>query len=210
VSECDPKALELVGREMSVDEVLQAALRDRDYYQASGGGLTLSGGDPVFQPQFAEALLRGAKSHGLHCCVETSGYALWGVLRSLLPLVDLWLFDWKETDPRRHEQFTGKPNALILANLRQLHAEGAQILLRCPLVPQHNARQEHLDGIAALARELPSLIGVELLPYYDLWRAKLARFGLESALPESVKPPPRETVDTWKAYLRQRGVRLVG
>jgi hypothetical protein len=103
-----------------------------------------------------------------------------------------------------------KPNALILANLRQLHAEGAQILLRCPLVPQHNARQEHLDGIAALARELPSLTGVELLPYYDLWRAKLARFGLESALPESVKPPPRETVDTWKAYLRQRGVRLVG
>jgi pyruvate formate lyase activating enzyme len=210
VAACDPKALELVGREMPVEEVLQAVLRDRDYYQASGGGMTLSGGDPVFQPQFAEALLSGAKSHRLHCCVETSGYAIWGALRGLLPFVDLWLFDVKETDSRLHEQFTGKPNALILANLRQLHAEGAQILLRCPLIPQHNARQEHLDGIVALARELPGLAGVELLPYYDLWRAKLARFGLESALPASVKPPPHEAVAAWKDYLRQRGVRLVG
>ncbi len=206
---CDPKALEMVGREMTVEEVLQVVLRDRDYYEASGGGLTLSGGDPVFQPQFAEALLREARTHRLHNCVETSGYALWGALRGLLPLVDLWLYDYKETDPRLHEQYTGKPNALILANLRQLHAEGARIRLRCPLVPQHNARQEHLDGIAAIARELPRLEGVELLPYYDLWRAKLKRFGLESALPDSVKPPPRETVQGWKESLRQRGVRVI-
>ena len=209
VSECDPKALELVGREMSVDEVLQAALRDRDYYQASGGGLTLSGGDPVFQPQFAEALLRGAKSQGLHCCVETSGYALWGAIRGLLPLVDLWLYDFKETDPRLHEQYTGKPNALILANLRQLHAEGARIRLRCPLVPGHNARQEHLDGIVAITRELAQLEGVELLPYYDLWRAKLKRFGLESKLPVSVKPPDRDAMKSWNDYLRSKGVRVV-
>ncbi len=207
---CDPRALELVGREMSVDEVLQAVLRDRDYYRASGGGMTLSGGDPLFQPQFAEGLLRAAKSHGLHCCVETSGHALWGAIRGLLPFVDLWLFDFKETDSQRHEQYTGKPHGLILANLRQLHAEGAQILLRCPLIPQHNARQEHLDGIIGLARELPRLAGVELLPYYDLWRAKLPRFGLESPLPDSVRPPARETVAAWKDYLRQRGVRLVG
>jgi pyruvate formate lyase activating enzyme len=207
---CDPKALELVGRDMSVEEVLAIVLRDRDYYQASGGGLTLSGGEPVFQPQFAEALLRGAKAHRLHCCVETSGYAVWGAMRGLLPLADLWLFDFKETDPRRHEEYTGKSNTLILANLRQLHGAGARILLRCPMIPQHNARQEHLDGIAALVRQLPRLEGVELLPYYDLWRAKLKRFGLQTALPESVEPPPREAVEGWKDYLRQRGVRVAG
>jgi pyruvate formate lyase activating enzyme len=203
---CDPRALELVGREMAVDEVLQVVARDRAYYEASGGGLTLSGGEPLFQPQFAEALLRGTRAHR---CVETSGYALWGALRGLLPLVDLWLFDFKETDPRLHERFTGKSNALILANLRQLHAAGARIRLRCPLIPEHTARQEHLDGIVALARELPQLEGVELLPYYDLWRAKLARFGLQSALPDSVKPPAREAMEAWKNYLQRRGVRLV-
>jgi pyruvate formate lyase activating enzyme len=209
-SVCDPGALERVGREMTVADVLQVVLRDRDYYDASGGGLTLSGGDPLFQPAFAEALLHAAKSQRMHCCVETSGYALWGAMRGLLPLVDLWLYDFKETDSRLHEQFTGKPNALILANLRQLHAEGARIQLRCPLVPQHNARREHLDGIVALVRELPNLEGVELLPYYDLWRAKLVRFGLESALPASVKPPAHEVMEEWKAHLRRHGVRLLG
>lgn len=206
---CDAKALELVGREATVTDVLDVVLRDRAYYEASGGGLTLSGGDPLFQPQFTEALLRGAKAQRLHCCVETAGYALWGAVRGLLPLVDLWLFDFKETDPRRHEQYTGKPNTLILENLSQLHDAGARIVLRCPLIPQLNARTEHLDGIVALTRRLPRLQGVELLPYYDLWRAKLKRFGLESLLPATVKPPDHATVESWRDYLRQRGVAVV-
>ncbi|MHC4398502.1 MAG: glycyl-radical enzyme activating protein [Planctomycetota bacterium] len=205
---CDAKALEIVGREVSASHVLDVVLRDADYYEASGGGMTLSGGEPLFQPDFAEALLKEAKYRGLHCCVETSGYALWGVLRDLLPLVDLWLYDFKETDPALHEKFTGKPNTPVLDNLERLHDAGAEILLRCPMIPGHNARKEHLDGIVALARRLPKIQGVELLPYYDLWRAKLKRFGLESALPESVKPPHPKTVDSWEAYLRRRGVRL--
>lgn len=207
VPQCAPRALELVGREASVEEILAEVLRDRDYYAASGGGLTLSGGEPLFQPQFAEALLRAAGESRLHRCVETSGYALWGVFRSLLPLVDLWLFDFKETDRVRHEQYTGKSNALILENLERLHESGARIILRCPLIPEHNARPEHLDGIAALVRRLEHLQGVELLPYYDLWRAKLPRLGLESSLPASVRPPTHATVEAWRAHLRRRGVR---
>ncbi len=208
-AECDPKALEMVGREATVDEVMDVVWRDRDYYKASGGGMTLSGGDPVFQSRFAETLLRGAKARGFHRCVETSGYALWGVLRSLVPHVDLWLYDYKETDSRLHERFTGKPNTLIVENLQRLHDAGAKILLRCPMIPQHNARKEHLDGIAKLAQRLPKLEGVELLPYYDLWRAKLKRLGLKSRLPDSVKPPDRNTVKSWSDYLRNQGVRIV-
>ena len=199
----------MVGREATVDEVLAVVLRDRHYYEASHGGLTLSGGEPLFQPEFAEDLLYQAKTQGLHCCVETSGYAEWDVLERLSPLVDLWLFDYKETDPLRHVQFTSVPRAPIVDNLRRLHATGAKILLRCPMIPQHNARREHLDGIVSLARELPKLVGVELLPYYDLWRAKLKRLGMESRLPASVKPPDRETVSSWQEYLRQRGVKVV-
>jgi pyruvate formate lyase activating enzyme len=206
---CDAKALEMVGRDATVDEVLAVVLRDRDYYAATGGGMTLSGGEPLQQPDFAEALLHAAKGEGLHSCIETSGMAEWAVFERLLPLVDLWLYDFKETDPQWHAKFTGFGNSPILANLRSLHRAGAKILLRCPMIPQHNARQAHLDGIAALAQELPKLAGVELLPYYDLWRAKLKRFGLPSTLPESVKPPDRATINSWIDYLRQRGVRVV-
>ncbi len=206
---CDAKALEMVGRDATVDEVLATVLRDRDYYAASGGGMTLSGGEPLAQPDFAEALLHAAKSEGLHSCIETSGMADRAVFERLLPVVDLWLYDFKETNPQLHAKFTGFGNSPILANLRLLHRAGAKILLRCPMIPQHNARKEHLDGIAALAQELPKLAGVELLPYYDLWRAKLKRFGLPSTLPESVKPPDRATVNSWIDYLRRRGVRVV-
>jgi pyruvate formate lyase activating enzyme len=206
---CDPKALEMVGRQMCVAEVLDVVERDKVYYRTSGGGVTLSGGEPLLQPEFAAELLRAARARGLHCCVETSGYALWGAFRELVPLVDLWLFDFKETDARLHEQFVGKSNELILGNLRRLHDGGAKIVLRCPMIPGHNARREHLDGIVAVTRDLPRIEGVELLPYYDLWRAKLDRFGLATQLPESVKPPDSQTVDSWRDYLRTRGVPLV-
>jgi pyruvate formate lyase activating enzyme len=207
---CDAKALEMVGREASVEEVLAVVLRDREYFEASGGGMTLSGGEPLEQPDFAERLLGEAKVRGLHSAVETSGAANWEVFERLLAVVDLWLYDFKETDPKRHLKYTGFWNSQILANLRRLHAAGAKIRLRCPMIPGYNARPEHLDGIAALARELPKLEGVELLPYYDLWRAKLTRLGLETSLPDSLKPPDRATVESWKDHLRRRGVRLVG
>jgi pyruvate formate lyase activating enzyme len=207
---CDPKALEIVGRVVNAAEVLEVVLRDEAYYAASGGGITLSGGEPLMQPDFAKLLLMEAKARGLHAAVETSGYAMWGSIRPLVPLVDLWLFDYKETNRHLHEKFVGKPNELILSNLRRLYQSDAKILLRCPMIPGHNARREHLDGIAALAKSMPEIEGVELLPYYDLWRAKLVRFGLSSELPETVKPPRHSTMKRWQDYLRDRNVKVIG
>jgi pyruvate formate lyase activating enzyme len=206
---CDAQALEMVGREASAEEVLEVVLRDREYYDASGGGMTLSGGEPLFQPGFAEALLAEARRHKLHTAVETSGYAEWPVFQRILPLTDLFLYDCKETDPQLHAGFTGQTNELIRRNLRGLEAAGAAIVLRCPMIPEYNARKEHLDGIAALARELPRLKGVELLPYHRLGRPKINRFGLVSRMPDSVKPPEGPEIDGWIAYLKQRGVKLV-
>jgi len=207
---CDPKALEMVGREMTADEVMAVVLRDAEYYRQSGGGLTLSGGEPLYQPDFAETLLYFAHSRGLHCCVETSGQADWEVIERLHPLVDLWLYDYKETDSALHAKFTGFFNSQIVANLRRLYDSGAKILLRCPMIPGHNARRQHLNGIAALARSLPKLEGVELLPYYNMWRAKLGRLGMTSQLPETVKPPDHATVKSWEDYLRGQGVNVKG
>jgi glycyl-radical enzyme activating protein len=205
---CDAKALEMVGREATVEEVMDTVMRDREYYRASGGGMTLSGGEPLFQPEFAEALLRAAKARGLHCCVETSGFTEWKTLERIYPLVDLFLFDWKETNPQLHESFTGQTNKPIRENLAGLHRAGAKILLRCPMIPEYNARKEHLDGIAAIATEMPNLQGVELLPYHRLGMAKLRRFGLPQRMPESVKAPDRKTLDSWVDYLKSKRIRV--
>lgn len=203
---CEPKALEMVGRDVTVEDVMAVVLRDLEYYTESGGGMTLSGGDPLFQPDFSEALLKEAKKHNLHCCVETSGFADWADLERLVPCTDLFLYDWKETNPELHESFTGRPNDRIRDNLKKLHATGAKIVVRCPMIPEYNARAEHLDGIAALSRELPDLVGVELLPYHRLGRAKLLRFGVELRMPESVEPPGRATVESWLRHLGRKGI----
>ena len=126
-----------MGRVATAGEVLDVVLRDEAYYDESGGGMTLSGGEPLMQPDFAAALLQEAKAQGLHCCVETSGYAMWGSIRPLLPLVDLWLYDIKETDRARHETFIGafaRPRSGLsvgwLAMLR-LAPSFTRVSLRC-------------------------------------------------------------------------------
>ncbi len=207
---CYPGALVMVGHDAEVDEILEVVLRDRDYYASSGGGITVSGGEPLMQPQFLQALLHAARNERLHCCVDTSGFARPEVFDYLRSVVDLWLFDYKETDPLRHYTFTRSELSTILKRLEQLHDTGADIILRCPMIPDHNTRQDHLDGIVALTRRLPNLQGVELLPYFDIWRDKLKRFGITDILPKSVKPPSPETVKSWNDYLRNRGVRLLG
>lgn len=123
------------------------------------------------------------------------------------PATNLFLFDWKETNPQLHESFTGAPSAPIRANLRRLHDSGARILLRCPMIPEYNARAEHLDGIAALAREMPRLLGVELLPYHRLGSSKAQRVGIASRMPAGVRPPDRAAIDGWHTHLRKMGVR---
>jgi pyruvate formate lyase activating enzyme len=203
---CDPKALEMIGRDETVESVMEVVLRDREYYAASGGGVTLSGGEPLYQPEFSAAVLEAAKREKIHTVVETSGFAEWATLQKMIGLVDLFLFDYKETDPHLHRSFTGQAQEPILENLRALHAAGARILLRCPMIPEYNARREHLDGIIRVARQLPKLVGVELLPYHRLGKGKLSRLGYPARMPESVAQPDAKTVDGWKSYLRKAGI----
>jgi pyruvate formate lyase activating enzyme len=126
-------------------------------------------------------LLRAAREQGFHRCVETAGFASWERFQPLVPLVDLFLFDCKETDAQRHADFTGQSNLIILENLRALHEAGAKVQLQCPIVPGFNDREDHLAGIASLAQSLPNLEGVRLLPYHPLGKSKLHRFGLSPA-----------------------------
>ncbi len=206
---CPAGALELVGREVAVAEVIAEVERDRPFYRQSGGGLTLSGGEPLIQAEFACALLTAARAAGLHTCVETCSHVDPAVLDRVLPLVDLFLCDFKETDSARHRTWTGVGNERILANLRRLHAGGARMRLRCPIIPGLNDRAGHFAGIAALARELPGIDGVELMPFHRLGEGKLNRFGITGMRKESAETPGPETVRGWIDALSAQGVRML-
>jgi glycyl-radical enzyme activating protein len=202
---CDSGSLEFVGRPMTVDDVMKEVSQDKTFYAASGG-MTISGGEPLAQIDFTVALLRAAQEQGIHTCVETSGFASWERFRLMLPLVDLFLFDCKETDAQRHQDFTGQSNVLILENLRSLHAAGANVQLQCPVVHGFNDREDHFQGIASLARSLPHLAGVQLLPYHPLGESKLRRFGLSPATRMPRQPLDPAQLDHWCNWLRDQGV----
>jgi len=206
---CDARALELVGRRMTVEEVMKEVRQDRPFYATSGGGLTISGGEPLAQSDFTVALLSAAREEGLHRCLETSGFARWEQFKVVLPLVDLFLFDCKETDPQRHSEYTGQSNETILKNLRALHDSGAKIQLQCPIVPGVNDREDHFAGIAKLVRSLPGLAGVRLLPCHPLGKGKAGQFGMSQTvdLANGFMSPAR--LDSWIDWLRGQGVRVL-
>jgi pyruvate formate lyase activating enzyme len=206
---CYARALELVGRQATVAEVLDEVRRDLPFYETSGGGMTVSGGEPTLQIDFAEALLRAAREEGLHRCVETCGAAPSGHVERLLPLVDLFLFDLKETDGQRHRQFTGAGLGRILENLRLLHDRGARVLLRLPLVPGLNARDDHFVAVAELVRQLPRLEGVEIMPYHRLGTSKLGRLGLDPPQPLDLQPPDATTLAAWIDRFTALGVTVL-
>lgn len=157
-------------------------LKDRIFYENSGGGMTVSGGEPLFQPEFTAALLAAAKREKLHTCLDTCGFAAWEKIAALLPDTDLFLYDLKETDPEKHEEYTGVPLAPVLENLARIDAAGGEVILRCPLIPGLNDRDGHADGIAEIANRLTHLREINLMPYHPLGESKLARLGREPGL----------------------------
>jgi glycyl-radical enzyme activating protein len=202
---CFANALEVVGREATVDEVMAIVLKDVPFYRTSGGGMTVSGGEPLAQPEFTLALLRAAKGDDIHCCVETSGFGDWQSLDSLIPYTDLFLFDIKETDPDMHSQFTGVSLEPILENLRKLYTSGADMRLRLPLVSGYNARPGHFECIGRLVEEMPGLQGVEIMPYHRLGEGKRERLG-RGGLEYNIDVPDDATIASWVAQLNRYGV----
>jgi len=191
------------GRAMSVDEVMDEVLPDIPFYASSGGGVTLTGGEPLAQPDFALALAQAAKAAGIHVALDTCGHAPWETLARFLPTVDLFLYDFKAADPARHKELTGVDNALILANLEKLAAVGAHIFLRCPLVPGVNDDAAHLAAIGDWAERLPSVEEVTLEPYHPIGLEKYRKFGKTPLLAQA-EFPSKATCDAWLAAVRAR------
>lgn len=200
---CVTGALEKVGYSTCVEDVMTEVLKDVIFYQNSGGGMTLSGGEPMAQFRFTKALLEKAKEHGLHTCMETCGYASWDHYDSIRELVDIFLFDYKLTDPVLHKQYTGVTNERILENLRKLDAAGAATILRCPIIPTINDTADHLAGIAKTANSLQNILEINIEPYHPLGSSKLQMLGKDYPL-AALTFPENETVECWMAEVRSQ------
>ncbi|MFN8091096.1 MAG: glycyl-radical enzyme activating protein [Vicinamibacteria bacterium] len=202
---CPAGARRLAGRETTVGEVMREVLRDRVFYDDSGGGVTFSGGEPLAQPAFLAALLDACRAAGIHTAVDTCGFAPRDRLMDLAPRVDLFLFDVKLVADARHRALTGVPSAPILANLRALAAAGAAVWVRVPVVPGLTDAEADLAATADLVAALPRAPRVSLLPYHRTGVAKARRLG--RALPElDVEPPPRARLEELAALFRERGL----
>lgn len=189
-------ALEIMGREMTVDEVLGEVMKDEIFYKTSNGGMTVSGGEPMIQFPFITELLRAAKEKGLTCCMETCGFVAWARFEEIMPYVDLFLYDIKETDPARHREYTGADNALILENLRKLDGAGAKTVLRCPVIPGLNDRADHFAAIAHLADSLKNVQGIDVEPYHPLGKTKCENLGRDYPLAD-LSFPDKAQIQAW-------------
>ncbi len=201
--ECYAQSLEIIGKTMSVDEVLTEVLKDKPFYDTSGGGMTISGGEPMAQYAFTHALLEKGKAAGVHNCLDTSGMAPLARFRELIPLVDLFLWDYKETDAARHLEYTQVERQPIMDNLLALDRDGAQTILRCPIVPGLNDHDDHFEGIARTAESLTHCQAVHIEPYHPLGKSKSQRTGKEFSLKETTFPPD-EAIDAWIKSIQQR------
>jgi pyruvate formate lyase activating enzyme len=208
IAYCPENALKIYGRETTTEAVLEEVLKDTSFYKNSGGGMTLSGGEPMQQFDFSLALLGGAKANDIHTCMETSGYASTENFRRIMPLVDLFLYDYKLTDPVEHERYTGVDNKVIIQNLHFLHDAGKDIVVRCILIPGINDNEQHFNAIANLEQRLPNLRGIELMPYHEFGKNKYETTGKKPFEP-GISTVEDDQVDLWLDTLKSMGCEKV-
>lgn len=173
---------EVVGRKVTVAEIMQEIEKDRVFYDQSGGGVTLSGGEPLMQPEFAEALLVACRSVGITTVLDTSGYAPSSLFADVSDLADRVFFDLKLMDDRKHTEYTGVSNALILDNLLGLSERGHPVTIRVPLIPGITDTDDNLDSMIEFLTSLDGIRRVSLLPYNRLADDKRERFGMSNRL----------------------------
>jgi len=205
VDVCPTGALKKAGEYMSVGEVMKEIEKDEIFYQKSNGGVTISGGEPLFQEAFVASLLKACKDLGLHTALDTSGYASWDTFEKALKHVDLVLYDIKHMDPKLHEEATGQNNELILSNLRKIPPD-KRVWLRIPLVPGFNDTEDNLKKVGELGRE----IGVEkvsILPFHKLGEGKYKQLDREYPIGET-ETPIKEQVRQIQKFLEGFGLQV--
>jgi pyruvate formate lyase activating enzyme len=196
---CYAEALELLGKKMTIDQLMEIVEKDKELLISSGGGVTLSGGEPMMHSGFAVELLRRLKETGYHTALDTSGYTTWEKLKQALEYSDLVLYDLKHMDSLKHKQHTGVSNDLILENLRKTSKNGNSIWIRVPLIPRINDDEENLRELADYVKGL-EVERTYILPYHTLGVAKYAALDREYEL--KIEPHSFEKLKEIKELVR--------
>ncbi len=208
VKVCHSDALVMAGRQVSVEDVMARVREDAPFYGASGGGVTLSGGEPLLQNEFAAAVLSRCKSEGFHTAVDTCGQVPWRFFEKALSNVDLVLYDVKQISSEIHKKYTGVANELIIENLRRVCDWGVEVEIRMPIIPTINDSREHIEGAARLLASLDNISAVRLLAYHSLAGSKYHSLGMENGLPV-VDSPDAERMGQIAGWMSGYGLSVV-
>jgi len=203
VDSCLYHSLNRCGRYVTVQEVLDEVIQDAVFYMNSGGGVTVSGGEPLSQSKFVNKLLFECKKNGLHTALETSGYGNWREIEKVLRFVDLVLFDIKHLDPEKHQKMTGLSNDLILENLRKV-AKSNHIWIRIPIISGFNDSKSLIKKIAMLGKEIGAE-RISLLPYHEGGKTKCEQIGIPYKFPDG-KAPDEQDLNQLKKIIEDIGL----
>jgi pyruvate formate lyase activating enzyme len=203
---CYPKALSVSGTDYTVEEIVNRVTRDKPFYEQSGGGVTISGGEPLSQPDFVLELLMRLKERELHTALDTTGHVQFDILERVLPYVDLFLYDLKHMDGSQHKAATGVPNDLILENARKLAAADANLQIRVPVIPRFNDSDENFRETALFCKSLGKAVTVvQLLPYHNLGVVKYQRIDDRMAALEA-EPPTEDRMRSIRQLFEEHGL----
>ena len=208
IEECTPDALKIYGWETDAQTIIEEVKKDKPYFENSGGGLTLSGGDAIFQPEFAMEILKLAKLNGIHTCLETSGYCKPTIMNDLSRLTDLFLFDFKHYKDTEHIKNTGVSNKQVLASLDTLCRQGKPVILRCPIIPGVNNNLQHFKAIADLGNKYEAITAVEVMAFHDWGFHKYEQTGLKRPNIDSATISD-ETAQSWVKAIREMGCKKI-
>ena len=208
VESCPVNALSIYGKSMSINEIISEVKKDKKFFENTGGGITISGGEPLSQQEFTAALAKEAKEQGIHVTVETSGFASKESVERVAEYTDLFLFDYKVSDDELSEKLIGiKDLNKILENLDLIYSKKKDIIIRCPFIPKHNITEKHFRKIAELEKKYPDLLGIEILPYHNFGKNKADSIGDKYEV--EVKMPEDSEVDSWLVKFRELGCKKV-
>lgn len=208
VNVCPTGALTLKGEVMTVSEVIHVLRRDAHYFRKSGGGVTLSGGEPLMQWKYARELLKACKAQGWDTAIETTGYGSEEAIEAVIPYLDLVLLDCKSTDPVVHKRVTGVSNELIQKNARKIVSMANKVIIRVPTIPTVNASEEEFHRIAEYAKSL-GVDTVHVLPYHTLGQSKYEMLGKAYAMGYEIKSLPREEAAVYQQIVESHGLKCM-
>lgn len=208
VEVCPTTALSFDGYEMEADEAVEKLLQDRVFYERSGGGITISGGDPLYQHEFSREVLRLCHEKGIHTAIETSMQAQKEILESFFGFVDLFIVDIKIMDSRIHHQYIGSANELILSNFKFLIENKQNILVRIPLIPDITTTEENLRTISQFVVENSPDTAIELINFNPLAENKYRLMGKDYEFLNKMKPYSQKELDVFYSFLKDEGVRI--